>query len=201
MTAGLVLAAGAASRFGSPKSLAALDGRPMLEHVLDVARAARLAPVVVVLGVAGEAVEAGIDWSGELRVHNPDPDRGLASSLRLGLAAIEQAASTEDATVILLGDQPRTDPALIGRLIGAPATALRPIVAPRYAGGGGPNPLLLHRSAYSLARLAEGDRGFGPVLAAHPELVTWVEVPGTNPDVDTPADLAGAERGTASGTA
>lgn len=194
MTAGLVLAAGAATRFGSPKGLAALDGRPMLEHVLDVARIAGLAPVVVVLGAASDELEAGIGWHTELRVRNPDPERGLASSLRLGLATVEEAAGSEDATVVLLGDQPRTDPALIARLIAAAAGPLRPIVAPRYAGGGGPNPLLLHRSAYALGRLADGDRGLGPVLASHPELVTYVDVPGTNPDVDTPADLAGAQR-------
>jgi len=194
MTAGLVLAAGAASRFGSPKALAELGGRPMLEHVLDAARLAGLAPVIVVLGTAGDEVEAGVEWGSEVRVRNPDPERGLASSFRVGLAAVEASAGGEDATLILLGDQPRTDPGLIARLIAAPATALRPIVAPRYARGGGPNPLLLHRSAYGLARLAAGDRGLGPVLASHPELVSYVDVPGSNPDVDTPADLADAER-------
>jgi CTP:molybdopterin cytidylyltransferase MocA len=189
MTAGLVLAAGAATRFGSPKSLALLDGRPMLEHVLDAARAAGLAPVIVVLGAAADEIDAAIGWHSEHRVLNPDPERGLATSLRLGLSAVEEHAPAEDATVILLGDQPRTDPGVVSRLIATGATPLQPIVAPRYLGGGGPNPLLLHRSAYALARLATGDHGLGPVLAAHPELVRYVEVPGTNPDVDTPADL------------
>jgi len=192
MTAGLVLAAGAATRFGSTKSLAVLDCRPMLEHVLGVARAAGLAPIVVVLGAAADEIEAGIGWRTEQRVVNPEPERGLASSLRIGLAVVEDTAPGEDATMILLGDQPRTERAVIDRLIAAPATAFHPIVAPRYAGGGGPNPLLLHRSAYGLVRLAAGDRGLGPVLDAHPELVRFVDVPGTNPDVDTPADLAGA---------
>jgi molybdenum cofactor cytidylyltransferase len=192
VTAGLVLAAGAATRFGSTKSLADLEGRPMLEHVLDAARAAGLGPVIVVLGAAAEEIDAGIGWRSEHRVLNPDPDRGLASSLRIGLLAVEEQAASEDGAVILLGDQPRTDPTVIGQLLAAGATPLQPIVAPRYAGGGGPNPLLLHRSAYGLARLAAGDTGLGPVLAARPELVRYVDVPGTNPDVDTPADLARA---------
>lgn len=194
MTAGLVLAAGAASRFGSTKSLAVLDGRPMLEHVLEVARDAGLAPVIVVLGAAATEIDAAIGWRSEHRILNPEPERGLASSLRLGLAAVEAQAPGADATVILLGDQPRTDPRVVGRLLATGASPLHPIVAPRYVGGGGPNPLLLHRSAYGLARLAAGDHGLGPVLAAHPELVLYVEVPGTNPDVDTPADLASVIR-------
>jgi CTP:molybdopterin cytidylyltransferase MocA len=194
MTAGLVLAAGAATRFGSTKALAILDGRPMLEHVLDTARTAGLAPVIVVLGAAAAEIDAAIGWRTEHRIFNPEPERGLASSLRLGLAAIEEQAPGEDATVIFLGDQPRTDPQVVGRLLAAGASPMHPIVAPRYAGGGGPNPLLLHRSAYGLARLAAGDHGLGPVLVAHPELVRYVEVPGTNPDVDTPADLASVTR-------
>ena len=192
MTAGLVLAAGAATRFGSTKSLALLDGRPMLEHVLEVARTAGLSPLIVVLGVAASEIDAAIGWRSEHRVFNAEPERGLATSLRIGLAAVEEQGPGEDATVILLGDQPRTDPQVIVRLVAAGASPLQPIVAPRYAGGGGPNPLLLHRSAYGLARLAAGDEGLGPVLVAHPELVRYVDVPGTNPDVDTPADLARA---------
>jgi len=194
MTAGLILAAGAASRFGSAKPLALLDGRPMLEHVLEVARDAGLAPVIVVLGAAAAEIDAAIGWRTEHRILNPEPERGLATSLRLGLAAVEAQAPGEDATVILLGDQPRTDPEVVARLLAVGASPMHPIVAPRYAGGGGPNPLLLHRSAYGLARLAAGDQGLGPVLAAHPELVRYVEVHGTNPDVDTPADLASMTR-------
>ena len=46
----IVLAAGASRRFGSPKLLAALGGRPVLQHVLDAAADAGLGDVVVVLG-------------------------------------------------------------------------------------------------------------------------------------------------------
>ncbi len=186
--AALVLAAGASSRFGSPKPLALLDGRPMVETLLDVARAAGLGPIVVVLGHAAAAIEAGVAWGDARRVRNPDPDRGLASSLRAGLVAIAGLEPRVDAVVILLADQPRTDPSIIDRLIAARA-AERPIVVPRYAAGGGHNPVVLERFGFGLATEATGDRGLGPVIDAHPELVTVVDVPGSNPDVDTRADL------------
>lgn len=186
--AALILAAGASSRFGSPKPLASVDGRPMVEMLLAVARAAGLGPIVVVLGHAADHVERGVAWGDARRVRNPDPDRGLASSLRAGLVAVAGLEPPVEAVVILLGDQPRTDPSVIARLLGG-RTDERPVVIPRYAAGGGHNPVLLERSGFGLAAEATGDHGLGPVLDAHPELVTVVEVPGANPDVDTLADL------------
>lgn len=185
---GLVLAAGSSSRFGSPKALAELDGRPLLQHVLDAAAAAHLQPVIVVLGESAPAIERRIRWRTERRVQNPDPARGLSSSLRDGLADLAAIAPRVDA-VVLLGDQPRTNPAVIRALAEAADRTDRPIVAPRYAAGGGSNPVFIRRDAFRIAREAENDRGLGPILIARPELVTWIDVEGSNPDVDTPADL------------
>jgi molybdenum cofactor cytidylyltransferase len=185
---GLVLAAGSSSRFGSPKALAELDGRPLLQHVLDAAAAAHLQPVVVVLGESATAIESRIRWRTERRIRNPDPARGLSSSLRDGLADLAAIAPRVDA-VVLLGDQPRTSPAVIRALVEAADQTDRPIVAPRYAAGGGSNPVFIRRDAFRIAREAENDRGLGPILLARPELVTWLDVEGSNPDVDTPADL------------
>jgi len=193
--AAVVLAAGASSRFGSPKALAQLDGRPILEHVLDAIREAGIEDIVVVLGHAADAIEDGIEWLDERRVRNPDP-RFLSSSLQVGLAAVEDLEDSHDderpirAAVVALGDQPRTRPAVIRALIAAARSTECPIVAPRYAEGGGPNPLLIRHDAFDLADEASGDRGLGPLLAERPELVLEVAVDGGNPDIDTPADLA-----------
>jgi molybdenum cofactor cytidylyltransferase len=189
---GLVLAAGASSRFGSPKALAELEGRPLLQHVLDAAAAARLQPVIVVLGESAPAIERRIRWRAERRIRNADPARGLSSSLRDGLADLAASAPRVDA-VILLGDQPRTSPAVIRALVEAADRSDRPIVAPRYAAGGGSNPVFVRHDAFRLAREADEDRGLGPILTARPELVTWVDVEGSNPDVDTPSDLLGLQ--------
>lgn len=185
---GLILAAGSSSRFGSPKALAELDGRPLLQHVLDAAAAAHLQPVIVVLGESAPAIERRIRWRTERRIRNPDPARGLSSSLRDGLADLAGIAPRVDA-VVLLGDQPRTSPAVIRALVEAADRTDRPIVAPRYTAGGGSNPVFIRRDAFRIARGAEDDRGLGPILIARPELVTWIDVEGSNPDVDTPADL------------
>jgi CTP:molybdopterin cytidylyltransferase MocA len=186
--AAIVLAAGAASRFGSPKALAMLDGRPLLEHVLDAIRTAGIEDVVVVLGHDADEIEERIDWLSERRVRNPDP-RHISSSLQVGLAAVLELERPARAVVIALGDQPRTRPEVIHALISASREADEPIVIPRYADGGGANPVLVKRAAFEVIDEATGDRGLGPILAGDPALVHEVPVPGSNPDVDTPADL------------
>jgi molybdenum cofactor cytidylyltransferase len=187
--AAIVLAAGAASRFGSPKALARLEGRPLLEHVLDAVRTAGIEDVVVVLGHAADEIEEGIDWLIERRVRNPDP-RHLSSSLQIGLAAVAEIDPPVRAVLIVLGDQPRVRPEVIRSLIVAGRTSEEPVVVPRYSDGGGANPILIRSEAFDLVDETTGDRGLGPLLEAQPELVHEVPVHGSNPDVDTPEDLA-----------
>jgi CTP:molybdopterin cytidylyltransferase MocA/SAM-dependent methyltransferase len=188
-TAGIVLAAGAGSRFGGGKLLAQLGGRSLLEHVLGTIQRANLRETAVVVGPGGTGLEAIALANGARTVLNPAPEEGLSSSVRIGLAVLAGATHV-DAALIVLGDQPRTSLATIRALLAAEVPAGRSIVVPRYRAGGGANPALLLRSAWPLAAGLEGDRGFGPLIRARPELVVEVELDGDNPDVDTPADLA-----------
>jgi len=187
--AALVLAAGASSRFGSPKALAPFEGRPLLEHVLDAVREAGIDEIVVVLGHAADEIEDGIEWLSERRVRNPDP-RHLASSLQVGIAAITDIDPPVKGVVIALGDQPRTRPEVIRALVAAARTSDRPVVVPRYSDGGGANPVFVRASAFELVDEATGDRGLGPILAEDPDTVLEVPITGSNPDIDTPSDLA-----------
>jgi molybdenum cofactor cytidylyltransferase len=190
----VVLAAGDATRFGSPKQLAVLDGRPLLQHPLDALAAAGVDDVVVVLGRQAPAIEAAIAWHAERRVVNGRPEDGLAGSVGVGLQAAGENGATE-AALIVLGDQPGVRPDVIAAVVGAAASTDRPIVRPRYEADGAPNPVLVRRSAWPLAMSLEGDRGLGPLLASHPELVAEVPVTGDIPDIDTPADLSAAGGG------
>jgi molybdenum cofactor cytidylyltransferase len=192
----VILAAGAASRFGGGKLGADLDGRPIVRHVLDAAGAARLAPIVIVVP-PGAALD-GIDLAPATPVMNPTPEDGLSGSVRLGLHALEaDAAATPEAALILPGDQPRVRPEVMLALIADAASVPDAgFVIPVYADDGAPNPVLACRRVWRLADELAGDHGFGPVLAAHPELVRRVAVPGSNPDVDTPADLERLRRPT-----
>jgi len=185
----VVLAAGAGSRFGGSKLLAELNGKPLLQHVLDALRATDLGDIVVVLGADASAVEPAISWGSARRVVNPQPADGLSSSLRIGIGAVPADAT---GALIVLGDQPALTPAVVTRLLEQPDDPARPIVVARYADDSARNPVLLRRAAFPLVGEATGDRGLGPVLAAHPEQVREIAVAGTNPDVDTADDLVRA---------
>jgi molybdenum cofactor cytidylyltransferase len=184
----VVLAAGAGSRFGGHKLEADLDGRPILQHVLDsLAAAGHEDPVVVVGPHSG--LEALIDWRLAGRIVNPEPSRGLASSLRLGWAAATAAAPAPDAILVVLGDQPRLPPEVVANLASVPLDPARPIVVARFRASAARNPVRVEVTAAALIEQTSGDRGLGPVLDANPELVRWLDVDGDNPDVDVQTDL------------
>ncbi len=187
-TAAVILAAGLGRRFGGGKLLAELDGRPLIQHVLELAAAAVLKPVVVVLGESATEFEARIAWRDELRVINPTPERGISGSLRAGFSALADRADA-DRAIILLADQPRLSLAQLQSILAATRDPRRPIVVPRYAGAAG-NPVLLERSAWALVRELRGDRGMSQIFGSRSELVRYVDIGGGNPDVDTPDQLA-----------
>jgi CTP:molybdopterin cytidylyltransferase MocA len=194
--AGVVLAAGLGRRFGGGKLAAVLDGRPMIAHVLDVARSARdagaLSPIVVVAGsgrraAADAATVQALAASFRLTlIRNDDPSAGLSRSLRLALTALETTSA--QAALVLLGDQPRVRLDVIRLIVDHWSSAPPGIVIPRYGSGGAGNPVLLDRSVWPLAVSLQGDEGMIAVARERPDLVTYVEVEGANPDVDTPAD-------------
>lgn len=187
----VVLAAGVGSRFGGRKLEARIAGRPILQHVLDALATAGLDDLIVVLP-PDSPLPAAIEWGSAARVVNPDPERGLASSLQLGWAAALAAAPQPDAVLVVLGDQPRLDPAAVRAIAAAPLDPARPVVAPRFGGSEARNPVRIERTAAHLVDAASGDRGIGPLLDREPGLVRWLDVPGDNPDVDRPADLLAA---------
>ena len=187
--AAIVLAAGRSSRFGRDKLAAQLNGRPVLQHVLDALAMAGIDDPVVVVGNDG-ANSLAIDWRAARRIRNAETDRGLSHSLHLGWAAVMAASPTPDIVVVALGDQPAIDPGTIRRLLAEPLDPERPILSARHEDGSR-NPVRLEPAAADLVAEASGDRGLGPLIDLHPGRVRELHVVGTNPDIDTPADLEG----------
>jgi CTP:molybdopterin cytidylyltransferase MocA len=106
---GIVLAAGSGSRMGQPKAGLELNGQTLLVRALQTLSAAHCHPLVAVLG----ATQPPKGWYARTSfVHNPDWESGMASSLRVGLAA-----ATGRAAVVALVDQPGITAECIARLI------------------------------------------------------------------------------------
>jgi CTP:molybdopterin cytidylyltransferase MocA len=175
--AAVLLAAGAATRFGSRKAAVRVGTRTMVEAVADTAAAAGLRPVLV---VAPASLSPPVTAT---PVVNDAPEQGLSRSLQLGIDAVPPECA---AAVVLLGDQPTVSAATLRALLDARGAT--PIVAVRAEGRLGP-PVLLERRAFEMVRDLDGDAGLRDALEGRPELVTAVDRERHAPDVDVPADL------------
>jgi molybdenum cofactor cytidylyltransferase len=182
---GLVLAAGAGRRFGSPKQLAPYQGRPLLEHaLLAMAGAQRIDGIVVVLGAHADAVLAGVERHGASAVICADWEEGQAASLRTGVAAV---AGRADAVVITLGDQPAIDPRAIDRLIES-RDGVSLAVRAAYGGRGG-HPVLLERALLEQVATLRGDAGARGLLADASAKAVACDGLGSDLDIDTVEEL------------
>ena len=187
--AGLVLAAGAGRRFGGPKQLAELDGRPLLEHVLAAMAAVdAFERVVVTLGAGAHEILDAVDLHGAEPLLVDDWQEGQAASLRAGVAALAPHA---DAIVVVLGDQPLLTPATIS-LFAAAWDGSEPAL--RATAGGAPgHPVLLTRPLYAGVAGLRGDRGARALLDAAQARTIDCD-PAVAVDVDTPAQLDALRR-------
>jgi len=160
--------------------------------VLDVAVAGRASGLLddarIVVAAEDDGVAALARSAGVPCVINTDSDQGLSTSLRRGL---ESLPATAGAALVLLGDQPMIRLDVVARLAADWRARAGQILRPRYAGAPGTpgHPVLLDRTAWSLVDRLEGDAGLGTLFTSGVAGVTIVDVPGANPDVDTPADL------------
>ncbi|MGH2845635.1 MAG: nucleotidyltransferase family protein [Thermoleophilaceae bacterium] len=182
MIGGLVLAAGAGTRFGSAKQLAELDGRPLLEHSIRAMTASPVGRVVVVLGLGAEEVVAEVDLHGAEAVVCDRWEEGQSASLACGLAELSEC----EAVVVTLGDQPRLSPDAIRRVIAARNGAAA--VRATYAGAPG-HPVLLERELFERMRDVTGDHGARHLLISMQTREVPCEDLGGGEDVDTPAQL------------
>ncbi|BDV33307.1 nucleotidyltransferase family protein [Methylocystis iwaonis] len=188
VVAAIILAAGRGARFGADenKLLAPLDGQPLLRHVAETALASRACRVVVVTGHEQREVAAALAGLPVSYAHNMDFSSGLASSLRIGLAAADQV----DGALILLGDMPDVSAPVLDALITAfEATPHCAAVVPVCHGERG-NPVLLARGLFPQLAQLRGDEGARRLLRRVDGVVELsIDDARILADVDTPADL------------
>jgi molybdenum cofactor cytidylyltransferase len=191
--AAVLLAAGRSTRMGGPNKLTAeIKGKPLVRIAAEQALASRARPVIVVTGHQRDRVEQALAGLPVQLVHNPDFANGLATSLKVGIAAVPAAA---DGAVICLGDMPQVRADMIDRMIAAfdPARGAL-IVVPTIDGKRG-NPVLWSRRFFPELAAIEGDVGARHLIGGYAEAVTEVPAdPGTLVDVDTPEALLALQR-------
>jgi 4-nitrophenyl phosphatase len=182
--AAVLLAAGGSTRFGQPKQLLDWHGKPLVAHVADVALAAGLSPLVVVLGHQADAVRAALGSRPFQVATNWRWESGLSSSVQAGLAALDP---TTEAALFLLCDQPLLTPRLLRELMSRFDPEGPTIVHP-VLGGARRSPTLFGRELFAELGGVTGDKGGRVLVERYPERVARVTVdkPQLLADVDTP---------------
>jgi molybdenum cofactor cytidylyltransferase len=183
----ILLAAGGSSRLGQPKQLLDYRGRPLLRHAAETALASRCRPVVVVLGAEVEACTAALQGLPVRLVINADWRDGLSTSLRAGLAALENETPAIDAVILSVADQPLLTPLLLDSLIEYHLRTGATRVAAEYGGKPGV-PALFPRSLFPALKCLRGDEGARALLREQPGAVARVPFPDGSLDIDTTRD-------------
>lgn len=189
---GVVLAAGAAARFGRAKQLLIWRGQTLVQHAVRRAGAVCGAGVIVMTGAEAAAVEASVqalanagNASPPELVHHPHWRQGLGSTL--AAAAALPRVQAADALLVCLVDQPEVTTADLVRLANLWQTAPAVPACASFAGGIGP-PAILPAAWLAQLRELAGEHGARALLARAE--ATLLELPAAGADIDTPADWA-----------
>ncbi len=182
----IVPAAGRSDRFGSPKLIAKLGGQPLLDRTVRALLDGHVARVVVVAPRTGAF--DGVPILEDSRVSvvvNPDPNRGMFSSIQTGL----QATADGDPILILPGDMPFVRSSTVAAVMKAYAREKCFVIPQRHKRHGHPIALpgAIRTAALAAAPTSTLDALIKSQKLKHFELE--VDDKGILHDVDTPADL------------
>ena len=182
----VVLAAGEARRFGSPKQVARLEGQALVRIAAQTALCAGLVTHVVT-GAHARLVSECLNGLAVSTSHNANWVDGLGASIAHGVSAL--ADPLPQGVLLMLADQPGVGLGALKRLLAAFARQPDRIIASD-AGAFVGSPCVFPASLFGALRGLRGDQGARSVLRANQERIVTVAMPEAAGDVDTPADLA-----------
>ena len=163
MLAAVILSGGASRRMGSPKALLPFQGRPFLEHLLDISRHSKIGVRRVVLGAHAEHIGKEVALRPDEVVINEHWERGQLSSIQ---AAIRSLPAGTDGILLCLIDHPLISRALVNGLIDQFYATHAPIVVPVFEGRRG-HPVIFSAAVYGELEKAPPELGARSVVWAH----------------------------------
>lgn len=170
-TAGIILAAGQATRYGSAKQLLDWKGKPFVRHIAETALHSGLWPVAVVTGFRSADVESCLKDLPVQIVYNPDYQHGQSTSIKAGVASLPQKIG---GAVFLLADQPQIPGEVIRALTETHAKGLQPVIAPLVLEERRANPVLFDRAVFPDLLQLTGDIGGRAIFSKYKvEYIPW----------------------------
>ncbi len=164
MLAAVILSGGESRRMGSPKALLPYQGRPFLQHLLEITRHPKIGIRRVVLGAHSAAITQSVDLDPAEIVINEDWRKGQLSSIQEALRSLPKG--TTDGILLCLVDHPLITADLIAELIKSFYTTRAAIVLPTYLGRRG-HPVIFSAALYPELLAAPLDQGARSVVWAH----------------------------------
>ena len=185
MIDGIVLAAGASARMGTPKPLLEIDGMTFLERAVHVLREAGCRYVVAVVN-DDDWIERLADVSGAAVIINDAENSEQVDSLRLGIANLPEGAA---GVLVLPVDFPRVAAETVRMLINEFERSPAPVLNPAYDGVAG-HPVLFARSVLTELMQPDLPDGARSVIEKHQRDARVIDVDdaGVVADVDTRED-------------
>jgi molybdenum cofactor cytidylyltransferase len=164
--AAVILSGGESRRMGSPKALIPYRGATFLQHLLDVARHPKIAPVLVVLGPHADQIRKEVTLEPSSVVINHDWEKGQLSSIQAALRHLAAAEPQTDGIMLFLVDHPLVSAALVDQLIAEFHRSGKPIVLPTFHSKRG-HPVIFARRLYEALLAAPLEKGARTVVWAH----------------------------------
>jgi molybdenum cofactor cytidylyltransferase len=163
MLAAVILSGGASERMGSPKALLPFQGRPFLEHLLEITKHPSVGVRRVVLGAQAEPITKEVPLAADEIVINKDWEQGQLSSIQ---AALRSLPAGTEGMLLCLVDHPLVTAGLVSELIEKFQATHAPIVLPVYEGRRG-HPVIFSAALYEELLKAPADKGARAVVWAH----------------------------------
>jgi molybdenum cofactor cytidylyltransferase len=183
----VLLAAGDSTRMGEPKQLLQFQGRSLLRRAAEAACESGCSPVVVVLGSNAPQLRREIDDLPVSIVINERWHRGIGSSIKCGVGALNKAVGDSCSVLIMLCDQPLITAAELRRLRAAQAGSAEAVCVSSYAGTVGPPVIVGWQRVPELLELPD-EKGAKELWIRSPASVIAVDVPEGATDIDRPED-------------
>jgi molybdenum cofactor cytidylyltransferase len=168
MLAAIILSGGSSSRMGSPKALLAYQGRPFLEHLLEVTQHPKIGVRRVVLGAHAEPIAKVVSLDPHEIVINDEWEKGQLSSIQAGLRSLPAGT---DGMMLCLIDHPLISRSLVEGLIDQFYDTRAPIVLPVFEDRRG-HPVIFSAALYPELEHAPLDVGARSVVWAHDKEVS-----------------------------
>lgn len=185
----VILAAGASTRMGTPKQLLRYQECSLLRHTVEVAIASVCTPIVVVLGAYAQLIKPDISQLPVQIVENLQWNKGMSSSIRVGIQELKVSNPEVEAVILTLCDQPFISTEIIDRLALTYHFANQPIIACEYAETLGV-PALFSDRLFSELMTLTGSEGAKQIIKKHSQKVFSISFPEGATDIDTPKEYA-----------